>query len=134
MAGRWRHTLLVLVVMVVAILAHAASQDPGFATGPAATALTPVAATIGDPSGPLEAQTGGDDRSVAPTCPHDERSTHDDPGSATPRLVSGIGMVLLPAVGPAPAVCSRTSALQRPDRPTSVSGTDLCTELCVSRR
>ncbi|GAY12598.1 hypothetical protein [Pseudonocardia sp. N23] len=137
MPARLHVTLVALLIMVVALVMHTASQD-SVAVGAVAHPIQVSAAehahsaVFADPE-----HFGAATDEPAPACPSDRRSTHDDSGTPVSRLAASGSAFSVPAVFSEPAPCVDGAAAVAPDRsvPTvQVSGVDLCIELCVSRR
>ncbi|MGD9705950.1 MAG: hypothetical protein EKK42_33325 [Pseudonocardiaceae bacterium] len=138
-----RVTLVALLLMVVALVVHTASQDSVQVGAVGAITVADQrqdivaththSAVFADPE-----HFAGDDREPAPPpCPSDRPSTHDDSGTPASRLSANGSAVSVPAVSSEPALCADGRTLVAADRSVPAfraSGVDLCTELCVSRR
>ncbi|AEA26523.1 hypothetical protein [Pseudonocardia dioxanivorans] len=145
MAVRRNVTLAMLLLLVVTLLTHMASQDSATvgAVGVTPTAGAAVsaplslhAAAFADPEhgDRLAADPAG---AVPPSCPDDRRSVHESPGTLSSRFSAGTVVVVEPALVSVSARCADMSVPDEADRSepvAAVSGVALCTELCVSRR
>ncbi|GAA2871045.1 hypothetical protein GCM10010472_30490 [Pseudonocardia halophobica] len=157
MVGRWRHTVLTLALMLIALVAHCASENhrsdevlaPVLAVSSTAAATgvpteyaesSDASATLGETSRLAIGQPGvaderrPEDRS---SCPDGGTPLHEDSATPPPRVIGGMDAVMPATANPfwsdprSPRSCASSAV---PMAPGAASGTALCTELCVSRR